>query len=86
MTDLSSWAERRPSRTEAERVQIARDYASHLPIVPGGAAWEDADIDAMKAAFIARFDEDLPRKETLMFVASIGYRAAIRDLLRDRTA
>jgi hypothetical protein len=39
-----------------------------------------ADDLAAKAAFIRRFDEDLPRSETLMAVAMIGYRMALRDL------
>jgi hypothetical protein len=34
----------------------------------------------MRAAFIGRFDEDMPRTETLMAVAHIGYRMALRDL------
>jgi hypothetical protein len=34
----------------------------------------------MRGAFIRRFDEDLPRTETLMAVARIGYRMALRDL------
>jgi hypothetical protein len=34
---------------------------------------------AIKAAHIRRFDEDLPRTETLMAVAMIGYRIALRD-------
>lgn len=38
----------------------------------------------MRAAFIRRFDEDLPRTETLMAVAHIGYRMALRDLDRKR--
>ncbi|UQS95280.1 hypothetical protein Pam5_64 [Pseudanabaena phage Pam5] len=32
---------------------------------------------AMKAAFIARFDEDLPRTESLMAVAAVGFRIAM---------
>jgi len=77
---LSAWAERRPERTETERAAIANQYASHLPAIPRGKFWSDADLDAMRAAFIRRFDEDLPRTETLMAVAAIGYRLALRDM------
>lgn len=79
--ELSAWAERRPERTEAQRAKIADGLAAHLPTLPlTGRTWSDADIDAMKAAFIRRFDEDLPRTETLFAVAAIGYRIALRDL------
>lgn len=76
--DLSAWAERRPNRTEQDRSQIADRLASHLPEAPSRSI-SNADLDAMKAAFIRRFDEDLPRTETLMSVATIGYRMAMRD-------
>lgn len=42
----------------------------------------DEDLIAMKGAFIERFNEDLPRTETLMGVANIGYRMALRDLAK----
>lgn len=77
---LSAWSERRPSRTESERAQIAARFASHLPKPADTVHVSNEDLDAMKAAFIRRFDEDLPRTETLMAVAHIGYRMALRDL------
>ena len=80
---LSAYAERRPKRTADERTAIARQYAAHLPMGPARTV-SDADLDAMRAAFISRFDEDLPRTETLMAVAAIGYRMALRDM-KDRT-
>lgn len=78
--ELSVWAERRPARTESERAQIAEDRSSHLPTVNTTGVISDGDIMALKAAFIRRFDEDLPRTETLFAVANIGYRMALRDL------
>lgn len=80
--ELAVWAERRPQRSESERSQIANRYASHLPLATSPVNVSDADLSAMRAAFIRRFDEDLPRTETLMAVAHIGYRMALRD--RDR--
>jgi len=80
---LSVWAERRPQRSEADRSHIADSYALHLPPAPMGLI-SDADIDAMRAAFIRRYDEDLPRTETLMAVAAIGYRMALRDMRKDQ--
>lgn len=77
---LSAWAERRPERTESDRSRIAADAACHLPKPASIVCVLDADLDAMKAAFIRCFDEDLPRTETLMAVAHIGYRMALRDL------
>lgn len=79
MSELSAWAERRPPRTEGERTAIADRHAAHLPRPNGIVRVSDADLDAMRAAFIRRFDEDLPRTETLMAVANIGYRMALRD-------
>ncbi len=35
----------------------------------------------MRAAFRKRFNEDVPRTETLFAVAAIGYRAALRDMM-----
>lgn len=76
---LSTWSERRPPMTEAERVAQADRFAAHLPRAADTVLVSNADIDAMKAAFIRRFNEDLPRTETLMAVARIGYRMALRD-------
>lgn len=74
---LSAWAERRPSRTASERTFAKEYFSRHLPEASEGAPFSDADMDAIKAAFIMRFDEDLPRTETLMAVAMIGYRIAL---------
>lgn len=82
MSELAVWAERRPQRTERERSDIADRRAAHLPKPASSVSVSDADLDAMRAAFIRRFDEDLPRTETLMAVAHIGYRMALRDLGR----
>jgi hypothetical protein len=77
---LSPWAEQRPPRTEAERHEFAAQQSKHLPKMRDGGVWSDEDVAAMKAAFAARFNEDLPRTETLFAVAAIGYRIAMRDL------
>lgn len=77
---LSTWNERRPARTEKQRGEIADFYARHLPALTPGGFISDEDIQAMRAAFIRRFDEDLPRTETLFAVAMIGYRMALRDM------
>jgi len=58
---------------------IAEASAQHLPKPPDVVHVANGDLDAMRAAFIRRFDEDLPRTETLMAVAHIGYRMALRD-------
>jgi len=44
--------------------------------------FSEDDMRALKAAFIKRFDEELPRTETMMCVASIGYRMALRDMAK----
>lgn len=77
--ELSAWQERRPKRTEKQRAEIAQKYAAHLPQASEYFIAEE-DIKAMKAAFIRRFDENLPRTETLFSVAAIGYRMALRAL------
>jgi hypothetical protein len=77
---ISAWPERRPPRTEEERGAIADRFAAHLPKKPNPGVIGEEDILAMRAAFIRRFDEQLPRTETLMAVAHIGYRMALRDL------
>jgi hypothetical protein len=76
---LSAWSERRPRRDETARALMAERMAAHLPRPSGTVRVSDADLDALMAAFIRRFDEDLPRTETLMAVAHIGYRMALRD-------
>jgi hypothetical protein len=53
--------------------------SAHLPVGPT-IHWNDQDLDAVKAAFISRFDETLPRTETLFAAAHIGYRMALRDM------
>jgi len=80
MGELSAWSERRPPRTETERAAIAEKYAAHLPETSIYVSISDEDMNAAKAAFIRRFDEDLPRTETLMAVMHIGYRMALRDM------
>lgn len=82
MTDqLSPWPERRPHRTEGDRSRFATAMSAHLPIPDAAMVvhFSDDDMKAMKAAFIMRFDEQLPRTETMMAVAHIGYRMALRD-------
>lgn len=80
--ELSAWPENLPPRTESERHEIARKYASHLP-ESAPVFVSNEDLNAMRAAFIARFDEPLPRTETLMKVAMIGYRKALEDMSND---
>jgi hypothetical protein len=80
MAAISAWPERRPPRTESERHAIAEAFAAHLPKAVSGRAISEEDIYAMRAAFITRFDEQLPRTETLMAVANVGYRMALRDV------
>lgn len=84
MSELSAWAENRPKRSEHDRAMIAKKYSAHLPESPT-IHLSDQDMLALKAAFIRRFDEDLPRTETLMAVAGIGYRMALRDAAKPRT-
>lgn len=79
MSEIARSSADRDQRTEFERHGIARQYSEHLPTC-GVISVSDEDAMAMKAAFIARFDEDLPRTETLFKVAAIGYRMALRDL------
>ncbi len=77
---LSPWPEQRPKRTASERHAYAERQSAHLPAIPPRGFWSDEDIAAMKAAFATRFDEQLPRTETLFAVAAIGYRIALRDM------
>ena len=79
---LSPWPERRQVRTEAERAAFAEAQSAHLPM-PDAFRFvhmSDDDLAAMKAAFAKRFNEELPRTETMMCVAMIGYRMALRDM------
>lgn len=76
---LSAWAERRPEADEHSRSVYANLLADHLPRPSSPPFFSDADIDAIKAAHIRRFNENLPRTETLMAVAMIGFRLALRD-------
>lgn len=82
-SNISVWSNDRPERTEKQRALIAAAAAVHLPEPPNTVHISDVDLNAMKAAFIRRFDEDLPRTETLMAVAHIGYRMALRDRQKD---
>lgn len=86
LASLSVWPERRPPRTEAERHEIAERFSAHLPDDRHVRVLCDGDILAMRAAFIKRFDEPLPRTETLFAVARIGYRMALRDAVEDEGA
>lgn len=76
---ISAWSERRPARSEGERAEIADKFSAHLPISGTIRVISERDMNAMRAAFIRRFNEDLPRTETLFAVAAIGYRMALRD-------
>lgn len=80
----SPWAERRAQRSESQRAEISRKASAHLPELLWARSVSDADLGAMKAAFIRRFDEDLPATETLMAVAMIGYRMALRDMEQNK--
>lgn len=82
MGELSAWAERRPYRSESERAKQAEEAAAHLLKTSAPVQVSEADMRAMKFAHMRRFDEDLPRTETLMAVAHIGYRMALRDIAR----
>lgn len=69
----------------SERIEAGKVASKHLPnicqtLIPPPIG--EQDLDAMRAAFKIRFDEDVPRTETLMCVAMIGYRMALRDLNR----
>lgn len=79
---LSPWPEQRPQRSEGDRARFAEEMSAHLPKPDASKIvhFSEEDIRAMRAAFIKRFDEQLPRTETLFAVASIGYRIALRDL------
>ncbi len=85
MTDrLSPWPEQRPvPYEEGERSRFAEETSAHLPKSDAFKviSFSDEDIRAIKAAYIKRFNEELPRTETMMCVAAIGYRMAIRDML-----
>lgn len=73
---------KRPWPTEAERTATAAAMSAHLPKPDAFKVTQftDEDIQALRAAFRKRFNEDVPRTETLMSVASIGYRMALRDM------
>lgn len=77
---MDAWAENRPIRTEHERSVFADQASAHLPRPEKTMQIAGEDLAAMKAAFAKRFNEDLPRTETLLAVAAIGYRMALRDL------
>lgn len=79
MEHLSPWPELRPARNEQERHEFAARASAHLPTPERVGMTTDDDLAAMKAAFAMRFNEELPRTETLMAVAFIGYRMALRD-------
>lgn len=76
---LSPWPEKRAPRTEQERHDFSEEQSAHLPKAGDAVHVSDDDLAAMKAAHAKRFNEELPRTETLMAVAHIGYRMALRD-------
>lgn len=79
---LSPWPEQRPQPYEGgDRARFAEEMSAHLPKPDAFKVihYSDEDIRAIKAAYIKRFNEELPRTETMMCVASIGYRMALRD-------
>lgn len=79
--NLSPWPGRRPPhRSEGDRSRFAKEMTAYLPKPDGAVHISEDDIKAMKAAFMKRFDEQLPRTETLFAVATVGYRMALRDL------
>lgn len=65
--------------SEGDRNLVAEKASEHLPKPPAMISVSDQDDVAMKAAFRRRFNEDVPRTETLYSVAAIGYRMALRD-------
>ncbi len=75
-----TWGCDRPERSEAERAAIAIAESAHLPTPSHPGFMSEQDISALKAAFVRRFDEDLPRTETLFAVAMVGYRMALFDM------
>lgn len=83
MSQLSPWPEQRPERCEGDRVRFAEHMSAHLPKPDAFSMihFSEADLNAIKAAYIRRFDEQLPRTETMMAVASVGYRMALRDMM-----
>lgn len=83
MADTSEERPIKPWPSEADRAATAAAASAHLPH-PGAfkvTHFSEADIEALRAAFRKRFNEDVPRTETMMCVASVGYRMALRDLL-----
>lgn len=84
--ETATFAEDRPHRSEHDRAMFAEEVSAHLPAPDATVFISDDDLKAIKAAFIRRFDEDLPRTETLMAVAHIGYRMALRDIAQGKIA
>lgn len=78
---LSPWSERREYKSESERHKFAKIASAHLPETPEPVHFSEDDIAALDAAFVKRFNEDIPRTETLMAVAHVGYRMALRDMM-----
>ena len=76
---LKPHPERRACRSEAQRGEDKIDAARAAGLPNVSIFVSGADVDAAKAAFCWRFDEPLPRTETLIAVMSVGYRMAIRD-------
>lgn len=73
---------KQPWPSEGERAATAAATSSHLPKPDAFKVvhFSEEDTQALRAAFKKRFNEDVPRTETLFAVASIGYRMALRDI------
>lgn len=70
-----------PEVTEVERRERLEGMRRDTPkLGPVKISWTEHDIERLKAAFAVRFNEPLPRTETLMAVASEGAR-----IYRERT-
>jgi hypothetical protein len=64
----------RPPLSESERHAAYEVAAAHLPPSPSaGRVWTDREVDVLRKACAARFNEDV-RTETLLWIA----RAALR--------
>lgn len=77
---INAWLEQHSHGDATKRAEMARRLSGHLPTPNALVYWSEADAAAMKAAFLARFDDPLPPSESLSAVAMIGYRRALRDL------
>lgn len=78
---------KKPWPSEGERSATAAATSAHLPKPDAFnvVSFSEEDVEALRAAFKKRFNEDIPRTETLFCVASIGYRMALRDLAAQKS-